>query len=409
MNLRNLSRDLPLKFWIVTLVAFINSVSFTIIIPLLYPYAKQFGLSDFEASLLTTAYAISQFFGTPILGRLSDRFGRKPLLILSLVGTVVANLIASITSTAWLLYTARILDGLTGGNTSIARAVISDTTTPQQRPKAFGIFDAMFRLGFVAGPTLSYVAQQLPTVFGISSLGMSFLVAAAVAIIATVLTVFFLPETMPQSEKQQFRLNWRDFGFVKIAQSATRPRVGRIFILTFFSGATFTIFTFAFQPFVLNVLNQDAQTLAIIFAVIGMIGFTTQVFTIEPLRKRFNMLDIIFVALMARGIVFLLMPTVSQMMVFFIIIAIFGIVNSFPLPLLNSILSINSKQQEQGEVLGINAAYLSLSNALGPAISGLLVSLGYRTPFLITGVLTILTAMFALQLKSKLNCEQKSI
>ena len=128
---------LPWRFWIITLVAFINAVSFTIIIPVLYPYAKQFGLSDFEASLLTTAYAAAQFIGTPILGRLSDRMGRKPLLIISLLGTVVANLMASLAPFAWFLLIARVLDGITGGNTSIAQAINSDITTQAQHTKAF--------------------------------------------------------------------------------------------------------------------------------------------------------------------------------------------------------------------------------------------------------------------------------
>jgi MFS family permease len=136
------------------------------IIPLIYPLAKQFGLSDFQASLLTTAYAAAQFLATPILGRLSDVLGRKPLLVLSLLGTIAANLLAGLTGVAWLLFTARTLDGITGGNNSIARAIISDTTTPEQRPQAFGIFGALFRLGFVAGPPLSYLAQILPPLPG---------------------------------------------------------------------------------------------------------------------------------------------------------------------------------------------------------------------------------------------------
>ena len=173
--------NLPLRFWIVALINFINAVSFTILIPILYPYAKEFGLSDFEASLLTTAYAIAQFFATPILGRFSDTWGRKPLLVLSLFGTVVANLMASITPFVWLLFLARILDGLTGGNTSIAAAVISDTTTPVDRPKAFGLFDATLRLGFMTGPAISYFAQKLPTFPGVTHLGMSFFAAAMIS------------------------------------------------------------------------------------------------------------------------------------------------------------------------------------------------------------------------------------
>ena len=396
--------DLPPLFWLIALIALINSISFTIIIPLLYPYAKQFGLSDFQASLLTTAFALSQFFGTPILGKLSDRLGRKYILVFSLAGTVVANLLASIAGVAWLLYAARILDGLTGGNTSVASAVISDITTPQQRPKAFGIFGATFRLGFVIGPVLSYFAQQLPTLPGVSSLGMSFLVSAGIAAFASLLTLFFLPETT--TTQGNFKLSWNDFAFGKIAKSAARPRLGNLFILTFLSGSTFTIFTFAFQPFFLNVLNQDAKGLAIMFALVGILGFISQVFALESLSKRFNLINIIAVSLALRGITFLLMPTFPTYGAFIVIMVIFGIVNSFPMPLIDTVLSLNSNNQEQGEILGINSSYLSMSNAIGPVISGLLVSLNYTTPLWITGILTVLVAGFAFNLKSRFKCNK---
>ena len=406
-NNRKNSANLPIQFWIVTLIAFINSVSFTIILPLLYTYAtKQFDLTDFQASLLVTVYAFSQFIGTPILGKLSDRLGRKPLLVISLLGTVLANLIACVAPFAWLLFAARILDGLTGGNNSIATAVISDITSPSQRPKAFGIFDASFRLGFVAGPTLSYFVQLLPPLPGISSLGMSFLVSAVIAFVATLLTIFFLPETI--SQKQDIPLSWSDFSFSKIAKSATQPKLGSLFVLSFFNGATFTIFTFAFQPFVLFVLNQNAQTLAIIFAIFGILGFTSQVFFVDPLRNKFNLIDILFAAILARGLLFLMIPTFPDITIFFAIVFFFGLVNSFPMPTIGTILSLNTKEKEQGEVLGINASYLSFSNAIGPSISGLLVGLGYKTPFWITGVLTVLTAGFVLSLKSQFVCKKNS-
>ena len=394
--------DLPPLFWLIALIALINAISFTIIIPLIYPYAKQFGLSDLQASLLTTAFALSQFFGTPILGKLSDRLGRKYILVFSLIGTVVANLIAGVAGAAWLLYGARMLDGLTGGNTSVASAVISDITTPQQRPKAFGIFGATFRLGFVIGPVISYLAQQLPTLPGVSSLGMSFMVSAAIAAFAALLTLLFLPETTKQ--QGDFRLSWDDFAFGKIAKSATRPKLGKLFILTFLSGSTFTIFTFAFQPFFLEVLEQDTKGLAMMFALVGILGFISQVFALEPLSKKFNLINIIAVSLILRGVTFLLMPTFPTYGAFVMIMFIFGIVNSFPMPLIDTVLSLNSKNQEQGEVLGINSSYLSMSNAIGPVISGLLVSLNYTTPLWITGILTILVASFAFNLKPQFKC-----
>ncbi len=392
----------PLSFWVVTLVAFINSVSFTMIIPILYPYAQEFGLSDFQASLLTTSYAASQFIGTPILGRLSDRWGRKPLLIVSLVGTVLSNLVASVAPVASLLYGARILDGLTGGNTSIARAIISDTTSESQRPQAFGAFDATFRLGFVVGPALSYGAQSLPTFPQVSSLGMSFFCAAVMAAVATLLSVVLLGEThirqTTESGLDKPR-GWDLLGIGKTLQGVQDPQYSKLFLLTFFSGFTFTIFTFAFQPFFLKVLNQEAQTLAIFFAVIGMIGFLTQVFGLKPLRHRFNLVMILSLALVVRGILFLLIPTFPIMIIFSIIMVVFGAVNSFPLPLINTLVSLKTNANEQGEVLGINASYLSIANALGPATAGLLVGMGYRAPLWITGILTLITAGYAYSLE----------
>jgi predicted MFS family arabinose efflux permease len=390
------SKRLPWRFWIITLVAFINAVSFTIIIPVLYPYAKQFGLSDFQASLLTTAYAAAQFIGTPILGRLSDRMGRKPLLILSLLGTVAANVTASLAPFAWLLFAARGLDGLTGGNNSIAQAIISDITDPDQRTKAFGIFGATFRLGFVAGPPLSYLAQQVPTLPGVSSLGMSFVVSAAIALIATLLCACCLPETHPVCKK--FELSWSDFKFGRIVRAVQNPRFGRVFVLTFLSGFTFTIFTFAFQPFFLNVLGQTPGRLALLFAVFGIIGFITQVFGLDPLRQRFPVVNILAFMLVARGVLFLLIPTFPTIGAFVAITVVFSAVNSFPLPLIESILSLRSGPHEQGENLGTNASFLSLSNAIGPATAGLLVSLSYSFPFWVTGGLTILVGWFALTL-----------
>lgn len=393
---------LPFQFWIVASISFINSVSFTIIIPTLYPYAQQFGLSDFEASLLTTAYSLSQFVGTPILGQLSDRIGRKPVLVISLLGTVASNLLAALAGVPWLLFVARIFDGITGGNNSVAQAVVSDITSPEQRTQAFGIYSGLFRLGFVVGPPLSYLAQTVPPVAGVSSLGMSFLVSAAIALIAAILCFFFLRETQQSNSTPQTPKPRKKFNFVSLFTALTRPVVGRILLMTFLNGFTFTIFTFAFQPFFINVLGQDAKNLAIAFVAFGLLAFASQVFLLEPLRKRFSIVNVLVGALVARGVLFLLMPALPNIVAFSVLLGFFGLVNAFPMPLIDSILSTRSDQSEQGEVLGLNASYLSISNAIGPAISGLLVTaLGYAAPFWVAGALTIAIALFALTLKQK--------
>ncbi|MGB7250595.1 MAG: MFS transporter [Phormidesmis sp.] len=397
-------KRLPLQFWIVASIAFINSVSFTIIIPVLYPYAKQFGLSDFEASLLTTAYSLSQFLGTPVLGQLSDRWGRKPLLVISLLGTVASNLVAAIAGIPLLLFGARILDGITGGNNSVAQALVSDITSPEQRTQAFGIYSGLFRLGFVAGPPLSYLAQTVPPLPGVSALGMSFLVSAVIALIAAVLCFFFLSETRSApdpSDRTAAQSAPKNFDFTGLFTALGRPVVGRILLMTFLNGFTFTIFTFAFQPFFINVLGQDAKNLAIAFVAFGILAFVSQVFALEPLRKRFSIVNVLVGALIARGVLFLLMPALPNIMAFSVLLGFFGLVNAFPMPLIDSILSTRSDQREQGEILGLNASYLSMSNALGPAVSGLLVSaFGYAMPFWIAGALTVAIAAFAMTLKT---------
>ncbi|MGD1867118.1 MAG: MFS transporter [Phormidesmis sp.] len=406
---------LPFQFWIVASIAFINSVSFTIIIPTLYPYAKQFGLSDFEASLLTTAYSLSQFVGTPILGQLSDRWGRRPLLVVSLLGTVASNLVAAIAGVPWLLFVARIFDGITGGNNSVAQAVVSDITSPEQRTQAFGIYSGLFRLGFVAGPPLSYVAQLVPEMrvgpVVVTSLGMSFLVSAAIALVAAGMCFFFLKETTGTpadglsedtgSKSKAAAKPRRKISFVGLFTALGRPVVGRILLMTFLNGFTFTIFTFAFQPFFINVLGQDAKNLAIAFVAFGLLAFASQVFLLEPLRKRFSIVNVLVGALILRGLLFLLMPALPNIVAFSVLLGFFGLVNAFPMPLIDSILSMRSDQSEQGEVLGLNASYLSISNAIGPAVSGLLVTVfGYAMPFWVAGVMTVAIAGFAVTLKS---------
>ena len=393
---------LPIQFWIVTLVAFINAVSFTIIIPTLYPYAKEFGLSDLAASLLTTAFSLSQFVGTPILGRLSDRVGRKPLLVLSLLGTVVANLLAAVSPFAWWLYLARMLDGLTGGNNSVAQAVVSDITTPEQRTQAFGIFGGMFRLGFVVGPPLAYFAQTLPPLPGITPLGMSFVVSAVMALVAAVLCFAVLPETRPPSAAADgsLKLSLADFGVRRLATAFRKPLVGRIFLMTFLNGATFTVFTFAFQPFFLTVLGQDTKNLAFAFVFFGILAFLSQVFLLEPLRQRMNLVTLLVVALVMRGILLILYPTFPTIQAFWVLLFFFGIVNAFPMPLIDSLLSLRTPKDEQGEALGTNSSCLSIANAIGPAISGVLVTFGYGLPFFVAGGLTLAIATFALSLKA---------
>src|SRR3989338_2549905 len=173
---------------IIALIAVVNALGYGIIIPVLYSYSLKYGLSDFQNGLLFSLLSICQFISTPIIGRMSDKYGRRPLLIISILGTAISFFIMAFAPSAIFLFLARALDGITAGNIPVAYAIISDTTEPKDRAKGFGIICAAFGFGFTFGPAIA----ALPLHWGSAA---PFLIAAAIAIIAVILTAVLLPET----------------------------------------------------------------------------------------------------------------------------------------------------------------------------------------------------------------------
>ena len=383
-------------FWIIALISLINSLSLTILIPVIYLYGRQFGLNDFQTSLLFSAYSVAQFFATPVIGKLSDRFGRKPLLVISLLGTVVANLIAGTASTAGVLFFARFLDGITGGNASVAQAVISDVTTPENRAKGFGINGAAFGLGFVLGPVLSLLAQQV-------SLGAAFLVSGAIALIALVITIFFLPETL--QAKNVVTGNLFDLGLKNLIKGLAFPKVGILLIINFLIGTTFTIFTYAFQPYFIQVLHQTNKSLTLMFLTFGVLSVLMQTWGVSILTKKFNLVYILFLGLFVRSTSFLLMPIWANVVYFVGVSIVYSLFNSLVQPMINALISLNAKPEDQGTALGLNASYLSISNAFGPVIAGMLIRQSnpatYTYPLYLAGILTFGVLVLAIATRKR--------
>jgi predicted MFS family arabinose efflux permease len=385
------------SFWIIAIINFINSLSFTILIPTIYQYGREFQLSDIQTSFLFAIFSIAQFFSTPIIGKLSDRFGRRPLLIISLAGTVVGNFLAGTAPNAGVLFFARFLDGITGGNISVAQAVISDVTTPETRAKGFGIFGASLGLGFVMGPVLSLIAQQ-------RSLGTAFLVSAAVAAIGLIMTIVYLPETLPPTAEPTHQ-NIFDLGLGDLIKGLTFPRVGILFIINLCVGTTFTLFTFGFQPYYLKVLHQDKNSLTLLFLAIGIVGVFVQVQGVKIMTRYMSIVKILFLGLFFRSLSFVLMPVVPDIHFFLAATIIFSLFNSVVQPMISTLISLNTRPEEQGKMSGINASYLSAANGIGPIIAGLMVDekhpLTYAYPLYIAGIFTFIVLFFAIRYRSR--------
>ncbi len=387
---------MPQIFGITLFIAFANAISFTILIPILYLYGREFGLTDFQTSLLFAIYAIAQFFATPVIGKLSDRHGRKPLLIISLAGTVIANALAFVAGwwqIAALLFFARFLDGITGGNISVIQAVIADVTPSEQRAKAFGLFGAVtFGLGFTMGPALSLGLQTLG-----QPLRMTFLVSSVIASIALALTVFGLPETLKVRSTEP--TNLLDLGFNNLITGLKLPRLGLLFMINFLIGTTFTIFTFGFQPYFIQVLGQTNKSLTALFILFGIIGALVQAKGLSLLNKRFSLSLILCAGLLLRGLTFVSMPAFQNVTYFIGVAIIFSVFNALVQPTITTLISLNAKPEVQGMALGVNASYLNVSNAFGPMIAGAIVNQAdvgtYRYPLVLAGVLTLSVFVFA--------------
>ena len=383
------------EVWIVSAIALVNSLSFTVLLPTLYPYGRQFGLNDFETSFLFSIFSIAQFLATPVIGQLSDRWGRRPLLLVSLAGTMLANLMAGMATVAWVLFLARFLDGITGGNNSVIQAVIADVTEPENLARGFSLFGAAFGVGFVLGPIISLGAQEI-------SLGASFLVSAWIAGIALGVTYFFLPETLEERPPQPHRL---ELGLAKLVTGLTIPKVGILLFINFLIGTTFTIFTYAFQPYFIHVLDQNPQSLALMFIIYGVLGVLMQTFGVPRLTKRFNLLLILFLALLIRSLAFLAMPIWPNLIYFVSITIFFSVFNSLVQPIINTLISLNANPQQQGMVMGLNSSYLSISNGIGPVIAGVLIRqsnlASYGYPLYLAGACTLMVLMVAVQARTK--------
>ncbi|MBK8024445.1 MAG: MFS transporter [Chloroflexi bacterium] len=216
------------KIFPVFLVVLIDLLGLTIIIPLLPLYAASFQADAATIGILGATYPVMQFIGAPILGRLSDRYGRKPILIISQIGTLIGFLILGVSNTLLLLFISRALDGLSGANISTAQAIITDSTTDKTRTQGLGLLGAAFGLGFIVGPVIAFISLGLSG----NNYHVPAFVAAGFSLISILLTIFVLPETNPP-EKRGTSTSKAAISFGAMFRALTLPGVGILLILMF--------------------------------------------------------------------------------------------------------------------------------------------------------------------------------
>jgi predicted MFS family arabinose efflux permease len=212
------------------------------------------------------------------------------------------------------------------------------------------------------------------------------------------MTIFFLPETLQTKSKKSS--NVFDLGLDNLVKGLFMPGVGILLLINFLIGTTFTMFTYAFQPYFLKVLQQNSQSLTLLFLTFGAVGVIMQTWGVSVMSKRFDVVKILFLGLFFRSLSFGLMPVWANINYFVIISILFSIFNSLVQPMITTLISLNAKPEDQGTALGLNASYLSISNGIGPVIAGVIVQqsypITYGYPLYLAGGLTFLVLAFAI-------------
>lgn len=343
--------DRPLL--IIFLIVLVNLLGFGIIIPLLPFYATRMGASAMVVGLLFASYSVAQMLAAPILGDLSDRYGRRPVLIFSLIGTVVSFAMMAMAGSLAMLFAARIIDGLSGGNISTARAYVGDVTTVENRARGFGLLGAAFGLGFVFGPALggalSHISYTAP-VWG----------AALVALAATALAWVWLPETVHRATARSGSA-WREVGVM-----LRRPVVGRLLAIDFLYWTTFAAYQTTFALFGARRFGFDVPHTGYILAVVGMVTVLVQVIVIGPAVRRFGERGTLSGGLTLAGIG-LAVAAASHHVVWFFLAAVPGSAGvALVIPTLTSLLSQSASRQDQGRIQGVSSSLEGLGRTVGP-------------------------------------------
>ncbi len=393
MSLRNVDRRLVT----ILLIVFVQMVGSGMILPILPLYALgSFGMEPQVITLLVSSFFAAQFVGGPVLGRLSDRYGRLPVLIVSQIGTALSFWALGAASAVWVLFASRIFDGITGGNIIVAQAYITDITPREKRAQSLGYIFAAFGLGFIIGPAAGGLLSRF---FGPR---VPFYVAAVAALLVVVLTWFTLDESLtPERRSANARADRPRLGLPDVLANGTLMLALSIaFIGQFALGmlqATFSLFGEA-----VIFSEWDAGNVALgvgaLLAVVGLTQFLTQSLLLRPLLARFEEATLVVGGTLLRAVGMLLFALATGPLLGVAGSIVFPLSMGIMMPPLQSLTTQTVDDSVRGGVLGLYQSVVSLSTIVSTAIGGVLFAIAPAFPYAFGAVLSLVTAVPALAL-----------
>lgn len=379
------------------IVVFVDILGFSIILPLLPYYASKIGASDASVGPLIASYSLCQFIAAPILGNLSDSYGRRPILLYSQFGSFLGFILLGMAMhlpypLAW-LFAGRMIDGLSGGNLTVAQAYISDITEPRERAKIFGmIIGVSFGLGFTIGPGLGAIIASR---FGYD---MSAYLAAFFSLSSIIATFLLLPETQHQRDETRARglaMYTRVIDYLRVAE--LRP----LLAVFFFLSLPFTIYTTMFAFFAKKQLGFDEKQAGYFLGLVGLLGIIWQGGFIGPIVKRFGEYKSIMIGLVASaaGLYYVVAVDVWWKLIFVAILFSFG--HSISRPSLTSVIAQAAPPDRRGGVFGAMTSIESMSRIIGPVLGGWIIATQPKWLGWVGGALFTVAALIGLTIRSR--------
>lgn len=377
-------------------IVFVDMLGFGLILPLLPYIAESYHLNSFQVGLLLATFPIGQVFGAPILGRLSDRYGRKPILIISILGTFASFLLLGLARNILLIFASRLLDGLTGGNISVAQSYISDKTTAENRAKGLGLIGAAFGLGFIFGPAIGGSLSQL----GIQA--PAFL-SAALSLINLVLIAAILPESLSREDRERLKDSPKTrFSLNALLDTLKKPVVGPLLHGRFYYSFAFGLFQTIFSLYAQKRLNLDARSTGFVLAYVGILVVLIQGLAIGPLTKRYSENKLIRLSSIGMSLSFIFWAVAPNLISLLIVLIPLSLTSSVLNTVLRSKITKSVRPEEIGGILGLSTSLESVTSIATPVFGGLLIgSIGTWAPGAFSALIMASLAYFmARKLKS---------
>ncbi len=365
---------MPAGYWIIWTTVALDLVGFGIVVPILGRYAERFGANGLQVGLMFASFSVAQMVFAPILGRISDKVGRKPVIVFSLIGTAVGSFVTGAAGALWVLFLGRILDGASGASVAVAQGAVADIAPPEQRARLMGMLGAAFGVGFVVGPALG----------GLAALGgphVPFYLAGSIAAVNAVAAMIRLPETKPDTshitEKHQHG-------------SALSPALKRFALVGFLSILGFAGFEATFSIWGEKQFGFTEGSASLVFVFVGVTLVAVQGGLIGPLTQRLGSRKLLRIGLSLVAVGLLLLGVTTTWPMLFVALFLLSLGQGMSGPSGSALVAELAPVERRGEAIGYQQSTAAFGRVAGPVMAGALFDqVGINSQFLVSGILIV--------------------